>query len=137
MEIRRQPHHPNDSQVKRHGSAVSFAQPSVGVTALATVPVTATATLAKSPYVVPSTYSAPAVQWMRGKNLDFCLLAVCSCVLAILCHQTVHLPFSQSAPASSLASSSRVWPSQLDFMLKAGLFTSSHQRSEGEEEIAE
>lgn len=72
--------------------------------------------------------------WLRGKNLDFCLLAVCSCVLAVLCHQTVHLSPTSSVPASASASSSRVMPSQLNFMLKAGLFTTLGQRSEAEEE---
>lgn len=82
--------------------------------------------------------SAPTVtHWLgSGKNLDFCMLAVCSCVLAILCHQTVHLPISTSS-ASQLATSSRVFPSQLDFIIKAGLFTSSNSQSEQDEEINE
>ncbi|NJO78598.1 MAG: hypothetical protein HC827_08750 [Cyanobacteria bacterium RM1_2_2] len=108
---------------------MSVVQPAVAVTtAIRVVPSAVPST--------PTTVSLP-VQWVRGKNLDFCLLAFCSCILAILCHQAVHLPSSQSASTSTLAASSRVVPSQLDFMLKAGLFTSSNQRSEGEEEIAE
>lgn len=127
MDNRRQPHYPQKSQSQRHESAM-LVQPAVATTAIRV-----------APYAVPSAHTAGSLpaQWVRGKNLDFCLLAFCSCVLAILCHQAVHLPASQSASASTLAASSRVMPSQLDFMVKAGLFTSSNQRSEGEEEIAE
>ncbi|QYO62900.1 hypothetical protein [Leptolyngbya sp. 7M] len=87
---------------------------------------------------LPPSPSAVALQWLAsGKNLDFCLLAFCSCVLAILCHQTVHLPTSLSAPSSQLAASSRVLPADLDFTVKAGLFTSSQSRSDQDEEAAE
>lgn len=80
---------------------------------------------------------AIATPWLgSGRNLDFCMLAICSCVLAILCHQTVYLPVSSSAPASQLTTS-RIFPFQLDFMIKAGLFTSSHSQGEQDEEIAE
>jgi hypothetical protein len=80
--------------------------------------------------------SAPATtQWLHSRNLDFCLLAICSCVLAVLCHQTIYLPSGQTN--TSQAMSSRVPLSQLDFALKAGLFTSSQTRSEQDEELAE
>ncbi|MFM7425656.1 MAG: hypothetical protein ACKO7W_11800 [Elainella sp.] len=83
--------------------------------------------------------AAPAADWMQSsRNLDFCLLAICSCVLAVLCHQTVYLPNSSSAsPASTSALSSRVLPSQLDDLLKAGLFTSAQSRSDQEEDQAD
>lgn len=86
--------------------------------------------------IVPVAPVSLASHWLgSGKNLDFCMLAVCSCVLAILCHQTVHLPGSTTA--TSQLTSSRVFPSQLDFIVKAGLFTSSHSQSEQDEESAE
>lgn len=128
VENRRQPHHPQKLQTERQKSAV-LVQPAVVAT---------TTAIRVAPYAVSSAQAIvpPSMQWVRGRNLDFCLLAFCSCVLAILCHQAVHLPSSQSASTSTLTTSSRVFPSQLDFLLKAGLFTSS-QRSEGEEEVAE
>lgn len=65
------------------------------------------------------------VQWLRtGKNLDFCLLAICSCVLTVLCHQTV-LP---SSAVSSSTLSSTVLPSQIDSTVKSALFSSTQQR---------
>lgn len=75
----------------------------------------------------------PPPQWL-GHNLDFCLLAFCSCVLAVLCHQAILLPSAQTGSGSQMAISSRVVPSQLDFLLKAGLFTSARSQSEQEDE---
>jgi hypothetical protein len=59
-------------------------------------------------------------EWLKsGRNLDFCLLAVCSCVLTLLCHQT--------AVSTSSTGTIRTAPTtaNIDFTLKAGLFTSS------------
>jgi hypothetical protein len=78
--------------------------------------------------------AAPAPPQWLGRNLDFYLLAFCSCVLAVLCHQSVLLPSAQTGSGSQMAMSSRVLPSQLDFLLKAGLFTSAQSQSEPEEE---
>jgi hypothetical protein len=66
--------------------------------------------------------------WLRsGKNLDFCLLAVCSCVLSLLCHQTItSLPFTLTATNSSTAPTAPLTNfSRVDLMIKAGLFTTS------------
>jgi hypothetical protein len=73
-------------------------------------------------------YAAPPTSLLSSRNLDFCLLAVCSCVLAVLCHQTVVLPSASAAPlsASSLTA-------QLDFTLKSALFTSAQQKDETED----
>lgn len=82
--------------------------------------------------------AAPAADWLQSsRNLDFCLLAICSCVLAVLCHQTVYLPNAPTAAASASALSSRVLPSQLDYLIKAGLFTSAQSRSDQEEDQAD
>ncbi len=84
--------------------------------------------------------AAASTDWMQSsRNLDFCLLAICSCLLAVLCHQTVYLPNSSStaSAASGSAMSSRVPPSQLDYLFKVGLFTSAQSRSEQEEDRAD
>ena len=105
---------------------------------LAVKPASASMLITSMHPLQPSSTPSVAVQWLTsGKNLDFCLLAFCSCVLAILCHQTVHLSPSPSAPASQLAASSRVLPADLDFTVKAGLFTSSQSRSEEDKEVSE
>jgi hypothetical protein len=70
------------------------------------------------------------LHWLRsGRNLDFCLLALCSCILTLLCHQTAVLPSSASAKAtpSALATSS-ARSSELDFFLKAALFSTSPKK---------
>jgi hypothetical protein len=76
--------------------------------------------------------AATSTDWIQSsRNLDFCLLAICSCVLAVLCHQTVYLPTSSASTATpSSAMSSRVPTSQLDYLIKAGLFTSAQSRSD-------
>lgn len=68
--------------------------------------------------------------WLRsGKNLDFCLLAVCSCVLSLLCHQTItSLPSTPTIASGSAATTVPVaTPSRIDLVIKAGLFTTSSQ----------
>lgn len=69
-------------------------------------------------------------EWLKsGRNLDLCLLAVCSCVLTLLCHQT-------SVSASSTGTI-RTAPTtaNIDFTIKAGLFASS--KSEDSEQAPE
>ncbi len=69
-------------------------------------------------------------EWLKsGRNLDLCLLAVCSCVLTLLCHQTT--------VSTSSAGTIRTIPTtaNIDFTLKAGLFTSS--KSEDPEQAPE
>jgi hypothetical protein len=120
---------------RRQSSNYSVLQAKQKPVALAN-PSSASSALVKDPYPYPP--AAPlsiATQWLGfGRNLDFCLLAVCSCILAILCHQTLPLPSSTSV--ASQLTTSRVFPSQLDFIVKAGLFTSSHAQSEADEESA-
>jgi hypothetical protein len=77
---------------------------------------TAPTSAAQSPYLV---------HWLQsGGNLDFCVLALCSCVLTVLCHQTT-LSASPMASATGATPASAVQPAQIDFALKAGLFTTS------------
>jgi hypothetical protein len=76
------------------------------------------------------------LQWLRsGKNLDFCLLAICSCILTILCHHTSVLPSSSTPTSASTAPIANF--SSLDFTIKAGLFTRSTESDELEVESAE
>jgi hypothetical protein len=59
-------------------------------------------------------------EWLKsGRNLDLCLLAVCSCVLTLLCHQTTVSTSSTGTIRTAPTTAS------IDFTLKAGLFTSS------------
>ncbi|MBW4466846.1 MAG: hypothetical protein KME07_15590 [Pegethrix bostrychoides GSE-TBD4-15B] len=89
-----------------------------------------TAQARRSDAAVVAVAPVPA-QWL-GRNLDFCLLAFCSCVLAVLCHQSIILPSAQAGSGSQMTVS-RVSASQLDFLLKAGLFTSAKSQSDLEE----
>jgi hypothetical protein len=77
---------------------------------------------------VPSPYW---VHWIQsGSNLDFCVLALCSCVLSVLCHQTTVLsPLSTTARTAAPP----VQPIQVDFAIKAGLFTTSPKIEEESE----
>lgn len=71
--------------------------------------------------------------WFRsGKNLDLCLLALCSCILSLLCHQTVSsLPSSPTLTGNSTPITSPVAGlSRIDLAIKAGLFTTSSQTEE-------
>ncbi len=63
------------------------------------------------------------VDWLKsGRNLDFCLLAVCSCVLSLLCHQApLHLTTANPTAPTSAPSPTF---SAIDYALKTGLFTS-------------
>lgn len=66
---------------------------------------------------------------LSSRNLDLCLLAVCSCVLTVLCHQTIPTPFSASSSSTASAmTASSTSPSHIAFTLKAGLFTTSQQK---------
>jgi len=58
------------------------------------------------------------LHWLQsGGNLDFMVLALCSCVLTVLCHQpTVSPSKTASIPAAPQ-------PTEIDFALKAGLLT--------------
>lgn len=76
------------------------------------------------------------IHWLRsGKNLDFCLMAVCSCVLTLLCHQAVVSLSSPSAVSSpsGLTSAPIANLSRIDLAIKAGLFTTSQTGSQTEE----
>ncbi|MGF1535740.1 MAG: hypothetical protein ACFB4J_04505 [Elainellaceae cyanobacterium] len=67
--------------------------------------------------------------YLTGRPLDFCLLALCSCLLSVMCHQTGSVA-SQSPTASTTT------PPQIDFVVKAGLATAPRldiERAEDEE----
>ena len=72
------------------------------------------------------------MQWFHStRNLDFCLIALCSCLLAILCHQVVE--FTPAAVEDSAVSASPTTKpaQQLDFLLKAALLShTSHPKIE-------
>lgn len=73
--------------------------------------------------------------WLRsGKNLDLCLLALCSCILSLLCHQPISsLPTSPTTTSSAApVSSPAAGLSGVDLVIKAGLFTTSRPEDETE-----
>lgn len=63
-----------------------------------------------------------------------CLLAVCSCALSLMCHQTSGLLNLPSVSSSSAMTPLSGNAAQVDFMVKAGLMTS---RQEGEQDSQE
>ncbi|MGB3616472.1 MAG: hypothetical protein WBA10_21960 [Elainellaceae cyanobacterium] len=64
---------------------------------------------------------------ISGRPLDFCLLAVCSCLLSLMCHQT-------GGVASQTVRAATATPPQIDFVIKAGLATAPRQGTEVSEE---
>lgn len=68
-------------------------------------------------------------EWMSGRNIDLCLLAVCSCVLSLMCHQGVGVVSATSASSTGMNTASTT-PAQVDFLVKAGLLTSGRQELE-------
>jgi hypothetical protein len=90
-------------------------------------PVIARSSVAVQPLTDPTT-----MQWVSSRSLDFCLLAVCSCMLAVLCHQSVPVSIA-TAPASGLTAAASS-PMQLDLTLKAGLYTTGQQKGSQLEE---
>jgi hypothetical protein len=72
-----------------------------------------------------------SAEWLKsGRNLDFCLLAFCSCLLTLLCHQA-----PAHVSAGSTARSPFPTTLNIDFAIKAGLFTSS--KSDDQEQAPE
>jgi hypothetical protein len=65
--------------------------------------------------------------------LDFVVLALCSCILTVLCHQTTVL--SPGLPVESSAPASAVQPAAVDFAIKAGLFTTSSQSQDADKAL--
>ncbi|MBI4782659.1 MAG: hypothetical protein HY785_15265 [Oscillatoriophycideae cyanobacterium NC_groundwater_1537_Pr4_S-0.65um_50_18] len=72
------------------------------------------------------------LRWLQsGGNLDFMVLALCSCVLTVLCHQPV-LP----SGSGSLSTTSAAPSSEIGFAIKAGLsttFSKLHAESSDDE----
>lgn len=75
------------------------------------------------------------VQWLQsGGNLDFVVLALCSCVLTVFCHQTTVLspvPTAENSATPAFA----VQPATVDFAIKAGLFTTSPKLRDAEDNL--
>ncbi|MGJ3251591.1 MAG: hypothetical protein ACFE0J_10725 [Elainellaceae cyanobacterium] len=69
----------------------------------------------------------PSVLFLpSGRNLDFCLLFICSCLLTLLCHQISGIQSSATATRGVLPPSSSPLSTltDIDFLIKAGLKTS-------------
>lgn len=72
---------------------------------------------------------------VSSRGLDMCLLAVCSCALSLMCHQTSGLLNMPSVSASASTSSTSSAPAQVDFMVKAGLITTRDKTAEPDEDV--
>ncbi|MEO1521112.1 MAG: hypothetical protein AAFU78_10075 [Cyanobacteria bacterium J06633_2] len=69
-----------------------------------------------------------------SRTLDFCLLAICSCALSLLCHQPIANPVA-TASSSMPGSMQTATPVSIDFLVKAGLLTT--QKDDDDEPIQE
>ncbi|WP_416674341.1 hypothetical protein [Egbenema bharatensis] len=75
------------------------------------------------------------IQWLRsGRNLDFCLLAICSCILTLLCHHAPTSLHTSSTLGGSVNSTPIANLSRIDFTIKAGLFSRFSESEESEQE---
>lgn len=74
------------------------------------------------------------VRWFSSsRNLDICSLAVCSCVLTVLCHQTTVVSSSPMLTKTTTSATPIASLSQVDFTIKAGLFAQSSQTENSQE----
>lgn len=80
----------------------------------------------QAPYEGRSPQRQPSAH-LSGRSLDFCLLAVCSCLLSVMCHQA-------GGVASQTARAATASPPQIDFVVKAGLATAPRQDTESSDE---
>jgi hypothetical protein len=62
------------------------------------------------------------------RNLDLCLLAVCSCALTVLCHQAVSLSNSTSFSSATARPSATL--AQVDVSVKSGWFAATKDVSD-------
>lgn len=74
--------------------------------------------------------------WVSGRNLDLCLLAVCSCVLSLMCHHYGGVANVSSITMTTGMNAASSTPMQVDFLVKAGLLTSQRQDVDVEVEDA-
>jgi len=65
---------------------------------------------------------------ISSRNLDLCLLAVCSCILSLLCHQPAGIHSAQAATLPTTGTTPSAAPVRVDFLIKAGLVT--HQKQD-------
>jgi hypothetical protein len=89
---------------------------------------------AKHP-LTPGTAS-PTYRLIPGKHLDLLLLAVCSCLLTLLCHPSSNLlPAAGGASSSALESSLPASATtQMNFYIKSVLMSSYQEKGKQEEE---
>lgn len=71
--------------------------------------------------------AAAATERLSGRQIDFCVLALCSCALTLMCHQALNLGYSPSGSASSVNAPSVRVLTQLDFNIKSGLVATQEQ----------
>ncbi|MGB3516796.1 MAG: hypothetical protein WBA43_10080 [Elainellaceae cyanobacterium] len=81
------------------------------------------------PMVRAAAIATPQV--ISHRNLDLCLLAVCSCALTLLCHQAANLSHSSSAATQANPSMT-----QVEMSLKAGWFAQQKSEEDGQLEEA-
>lgn len=79
---------------------------------------------ARSPYK-----AAVMTERLSGRQIDFCVLALCSCALTLMCHQAISLGYAPSGNSSALRSPSAGALTQLDFNIKSGLVITREESS--------
>ncbi|MGF1495429.1 MAG: hypothetical protein ACFB8W_01210 [Elainellaceae cyanobacterium] len=83
--------------------------------------------------------SHTALWRLSGRSLDMCLLAICSCVLSLVVHQSTGMLNLPTLSASSATPTTSTTPAQIDFLIKAGLRISSQPirlEEEGDEGLS-
>ncbi|MEB3231421.1 MAG: hypothetical protein VKJ64_10455 [Leptolyngbyaceae bacterium] len=91
--------------------------------------------LAPHPLTAHPPFSMATLQ-LSSRSLDMCLLAVCSCALSLMCHQTSGLVNLPSVTASTATGSASSGAAQVDFVVKAGLVTSRQEVKQDKEQNA-
>ncbi|MEB3211772.1 MAG: hypothetical protein VKL39_10470 [Leptolyngbyaceae bacterium] len=74
--------------------------------------------------------TADAAAQPSSRTLDFCLLAICSCILSLLCHQPISHSTLTSTATSAPGNAPTATPVSIDFLVKAGLLTSQRDDEE-------
>lgn len=77
--------------------------------------------------------AAVATERLSGRQIDFCVLALCSCALTLMCHQALSLGYSPANGSSSVSTPSVRVLTQLDFNIKSGLVATQEQENGAEE----
>lgn len=77
--------------------------------------------------------AAVMTERLSGRQIDFCVLALCSCALTLMCHHAISLGHAPSGSALALRTPSPGILTQLDFNIKSGLVITREESSAEED----